>query len=354
MTIVADHYTHVVGVDTHAASHTLAILDSATGIDKDIAVFPASKAGQKRAVAWIGRHTGAETDKVLISMEGVGSYGAVLAGEAGSAGYRIVEAPAPISKVAVRKGKSDSLDALRAARSVLSSPVGELIEPRTGEIRAALRVLLVAREEMTRMSIQASNALNALLRACDLGIDARKPLTHAQITTIAAWRARDENIHLRVSRTEAVRLARLVISFAEQIKANQGELEKLVRELAPQLLVLTGVGPVVAAAILVAWSHPGRIRSEACFAALAGTSPIPASSGNTIRYRLNRGGDRRLNKAIHTIALVRMRTDDDTKNYVARRVAEGLSKKEIMRVLKRYIARQLYRMLKKSYIGDLT
>ncbi len=108
---------------------------------------------------------------------------------------------------------------------------------------------------------------------------------------------------------------------------------------------LTGVGAVVAAAVMIAWSHPGRVRSEAAMASLAGTCPIPASSGNTVRYRLNRGGDRRLNRALTTIVIVRMRIDPATRTYVARRRAEGRTTKEIMRSLKRYITRQLYRTL---------
>ena len=123
------------------------------------------------------------------------------------------------------------------------------------------------------------------------------------------------------------------------------ELRRFTAAEVPELLNLPGVGPVVAGTILLAWSHPGRVRSEAAFAALAGTSPIPASSGNTIRYRLNRGGDRQLNRVLTTVVLVRRRHDQATGDYVARRRAEGRTTKEIMRVLKRYIARQIFRVL---------
>ena len=126
---------------------------------------------------------------------------------------------------------------------------------------------------------------------------------------------------------------------------NHLELETLVKKCQPALLNIYGVGPVLAAIILTAWSHTGRVRSEAAFAALAGTCPVPASSGGTTRFRLNRGGDRQLNKAIYTIALIRMNRDPDTKNYVAKRTSQGRTKKEIIRSLKRYISRQIYRTL---------
>ena len=123
---------------------------------------------------------------------------------------------------------------------------------------------------------------------------------------------------------------------------------------APQLLDLPGVGAVVAATVLLAWSHPGRIRSEAAFAALAGASPLPASSGNTTRHRLNRGGDRRLNRALYTVALVRMGHDPRTRAYVTRRTAEGRTKREVMRNLKRYISRQIFRTLAAAHTAGTT
>ena len=131
----------------------------------------------------------------------------------------------------------------------------------------------------------------------------------------------------------------------DDLAGNRADITGLIAQDTPQLLELTGVGAVVAAAVLIAWSHPGRVRSEAAMASLAGTCPIPASSGNTVRHRLNRGGDRRLNRALTTITIVRMRIDPATRAYVARRRAEGRTTKEIMRSLKRYITRQLYRTL---------
>ena len=127
----------------------------------------------------------------------------------------------------------------------------------------------------------------------------------------------------------------------------QAELTSLVRAVAPWLLEVPGVGPLSAAQVLISWSHAGRFRSEAAFAALAGANPIPASSGQVTRYRLNRGGDRQLNRALHTILLVRLRTDPDTRAYMARRTAEGRSRRDAKRCLRRVIARQLFRLLER-------
>lgn len=176
-----------------------------------------------------------------------------------------------------------------------------------------LRVLTTAREQMSGERTRAVNALTALLRTVDLGVDARRALTTATIVTVAAWRSRSDDTTLAVCRAEAIRLARRIRALDAELAANHTALHKAVTAQAPQLLALPGVGAVVAATVLLAWSHPGRIRSEAAFAALAGVSPLPASSGNTTRYRLNRGGDRRLNRAFYTVALVRMGHDPRTR-----------------------------------------
>lgn len=157
--------------------------------------------------------------------------------------------------------------------------------------------------------------------------------------------ARTEDSVIRTCRCEAIRLAKRIAVLDAELADNRKALDAALEDVAPELCELPGVGSVVAACVLTAWSHPGRVRSEAGFAALAGTCPIPVSSGNTLRHRLNRGGDRRLNRALTTIALVRMRTHAPTRIYVARRRAEGRTTKEIMRSIKRYITRQLFRTL---------
>jgi transposase len=148
-----------------------------------------------------------------------------------------------------------------------------------------------------------------------------------------------------VRQAEIRRLALALREATRALKANRTQLQAIVDELAPGLTSQRGIGPVSAAQAIVSFSHPGRCRNDAAFAALAGTSPLEASSGRTIRHRLNRGGDRALNRAIHTIAITRMRNCPTTRAYVARRTAEGKTPREIRRCLKRYIARQLYRTL---------
>lgn len=191
------------------------------------------------------------------------------------------------------------------------------------------------------------NALTALLRTVALGIDARSRLTSSQIGQVLSWRARTtDDIATATARSEAIRLAKRVHSLDAELSANQHQMKAMLEASpAAPLLEEPGIGPITAAVAYTAWSHPGRVRSEAAFACLAGVNPIPASSGNTTRHRLNRGGDRRLNRALHMATVSRMQHDPDTRAYVERRQAQGRTRKEIRRCLKRYLARQLYRAL---------
>lgn len=345
MAVVAQAYDFVVGIDTHSKTHTLAIISAVTGAEIANETFPSTSTGMNRALRWISRRSTEDKSRVLLSVEGTGSYGAKLRQLATESGFRVVEAPFPERRIGRKRGKSDSIDAARAARAVLGIDTNELREPRAGQHHTALRVLTVARTSMVRERTAAINSLIALLRVVDLGIDLRKSLTPKTIGTIAAWRTRDEGVGTRVSRSEATRLAKQILALEDQLEQNRADMALLVQQTNQALLDMPGVGPISAAAILTAWSHPGRVRSEAALAALAGTCPIPASSGGTTRYRLNRGGDRQLNKAIHTIAVVRMRWHQETREYVVRRTREGRNKKEIIRSLKRYITRQIFRTL---------
>ncbi|WP_062530463.1 IS110 family transposase [Demequina rhizosphaerae] len=345
MTIVANTYTHVIGIDTHARTHTLTVIAAATAARGATAAFPTTARGLSRAGSWIARH-GSHL-ATLVVIEGAGSYGAVLARVVRQAGYRVVE-PLPIPKsLRAGRGKSDPIDAALIASSVLHADVGELRNPRDDQgVRAAVTVLLAGRELLTRHRSASVNALTALVRLHDLGIDARGPLKDPQIATIAAWRDRTEDIATATARAEARRLARAIIQAKEDLADNHDQLHALVlASPAAVLLDEVGIGTVNAATILTAWSHPGRIHSEAAFASLAGACPIPASSGNRTHHRLNRGGDRRLNRALHSIVLTRKRHDPATRDYVARRTAEGLGRRAIDRSLKRYLARHLYRAL---------
>lgn len=245
-------------------------------------------------------------------------------------------------------GKSDALDARRIANAVLALDESQMRIPRAhAGIRAALQILVTARDQMRTERTAAINALTALLRAWGLGIDARRPVTAAQITEIAGWRGRSrEELGLRIARREAIRLARQIRDLGSELQENASEVEELVKQSpARALLEMKGVGPINAAVMFCAWSHPGRFRTVEQFKSLAGVNPIPASSGNTIRHRLNRGGDRRVNSALHMTAIVLETHDAETKAYVARRLAEGKTRKEIRRCLKTYLARRAFRAL---------
>ncbi|GAA3406152.1 IS110 family transposase [Pseudarthrobacter polychromogenes] len=350
LTIVAQTRPFVIGVDCHARTHTYAIIEASTKRRVACEQFPTTSAGISRALAWVGRRTDGEM-ACLWAVEGIGSYGAHLAKAVADAGYDVAEAPRMNARGRRAIGKSDPLDAAAIGTAVLALEETQLRAPRRAEgTRAGLRILSAARDQLTRDRTVNVNALVALLRAHDLGFDARKPLVPSQIATITRWRERKEQIELSIAREEAVRLARRVLEVTTQLTANQKRMTELIQQSpAAPLLEMVGAGAVTVATVLTAWSHPGRVRSEAAFASLAGVNPLPASSANTVRHRLNRGGDRRLNRALHTIIMTRMVHDPGTRDYVTKRTQEGRSYREIRRSLKRYIARTLYRQLNVLY-----
>jgi transposase len=335
MSTVAETYDLLVGVDTHAATHTFALVEAATGAVLDTREFPTSPAGLHRALAWIRRRT--DTRRCLVLIDGAGSYGAVLTGHLATAGFTLAEAPDIPASVRRAAGKTDSLDAVELARAARGLTERRLRRPRQGHHRTILRVLTTAREQMTGERTRAVNALTALLRTVELGVDARRALSGKTITTIAAWRTPTASTIRTVCRAEAIRLARRIRALDGELAANHSALTAAVIAQAPELLQVHGVGPVVAATVLHAWSHPGRIHSEPAFAALAGVAPLPASSGNTKR--------RRLNRALYTVALTRLGHDPRTQAYLVRRTAQGHTRREIIRMLKRYISRELFRLL---------
>jgi len=269
VTIVAHNHPYVIGVDTHARNHVLAIL-AATGQPIDSAEFPTTKAGMARAIAWAARRTG-EDRAALWVVEGVATYGAQLAGAIAESGYQVVEAPQMNARAHRGVGKSDPLDARRIAEAALPLEEDQLRHPRSDEgERAALRVLVTARDHMTGERTATVNALTALVRAIDLGIDARRPLRSKQILEISRWRPRQEPLAQATARAEAVRLANRIVALDDELTANQKTIATLVHATpAAGLLERTGVGPVTAAVCLTAWSHHGRVRSEAAFACLA-------------------------------------------------------------------------------------
>ena len=226
------------------------------------------------------------------------------------------EAPRTDTKKRHGVGKSDQLDAHHIAVAALPLSAQKLRRPRLNDgARQALRILVTARDAMSTERTRSVNSLTALLHTQDLRLDARKALSGAQITERSRWRAREEVLSLSVARAEAIRLAKHVLELDDQLKANEKQLTALVQI------------------------------SEAAYASLAGVNPIPASSGNPVRHRLNRGGDRSLNHALHMVALTRMTHEPETRKYVEKRRAQGLTDQEIRRCLKRHLARSIYREL---------
>jgi transposase len=345
MPIVSDVADLLVGFDTHRDAHQMTIttptlhriVEASIGNDD---------AGFARAIELISVH--ASGPAVFIGIEGSRSYGLGLLRALTAAGLTVIEVEQPHRKDRRGTGKSDEIDAMLAVRFVAGCDVDRLPTPRADGDRDALRMLLIARDELTSAATAATNRLRALLLAGDDHDRAlaRGRLPLATLTSIRRRRlpnGADRGTQIR--RDELRRLATNLTEHRHVTKTNLNLILEIVNDIAPRLLELPGVGPISAATAIVAFSHPGRVRNDAAFAALAGVSPLPASSGRTIRHRLNRGGDRALNKAIYTIAVTRERIDPPTKTYIARRTAEGLTGREIRRCLKRYIARQLYREL---------
>ncbi len=250
-----------------------------------------------------------------------------------------------------RRGKSDPIDAHLAALHTLRLDADRLPTPRADGEREALRILLGARRELTTVRTGQINRLRALLLTGDDADRelARGTLTDTRLTAISRRRSKSaETVEQEVRRTEARRLAIAIRDSGHELKHNKKQLATLADKLAPRLRDKVGVGPVSAAQAIVSWSHAGRCRNDAAFAALAGASPIPASSGRVVRHRYNRGGDRSLNRVLHDITLTRWRICPRTHAYIAKRQAEGKSDNEIRRSIKRYIARELFRTLEAS------
>jgi transposase len=333
---------YVIGVDTHRDSHTAAAVDAGGGVCEVLTV--ASDAfGGRRLLAFADRHA---SGRRLWALEGSGSYGANLAAFLLERGEWVAEIDRP-KRPARRDGaKSDELDAVRAAREALARD--HLAQPRSRGEREALRVLLAAREGAVRARTQAVGLLKATIVSAPQGLrdQLRGGATETQVTRAARLRTSPgQSAEHRATVCALRAIARRALVLGAEAADHETQIELLVAQLAPTLLSEPGVGAITAARILCSWSHKGRIRSEAAFASLAGVAPIPASSGQVVRYRLNRGGDRQLNRALHTIVLSRLAHHPDTRAYAARRTAEGRSPREIKRCLKRYLARHIFRLL---------
>jgi transposase len=343
--MLAELLDAVVGVDTHRDTHEVEIA-LPTGIPIATCQISNDTTGYAQLLAWIIDH--APGPRLAVCIEGTRSYGVGLARAASAAGLLVLECEQPNRKTRRGKGKSDPIDAHLAVLAALRLNADKLPTPRADGDREALRILLGARQELTTINTAQTNRLRALLRDgddTDLAL-ARGPLNDAVLAAIARRREpRDASRHQSVRHAEIRRLALALRESGRTLRTNRTQLQTIANDLAPGLIDRRGIGPVTAAQAIVSFSHPGRCRNDAAFAALSGTSPLQASSGRTVRHRLNRSGDRALNSTIHTIAMVRMRSCPRTQAYVTRRTAEGKTPREIRRCLKRYIARELYRTL---------
>jgi transposase len=301
---------------------------------------PANGEGYAALVAFADRHERLRA----WAIEGCNGYGAGLVRVLRQRDEWVIEMDRPHRPARRRGAKSDELDAVRAAREALHRDfVGE---PRRGG--DALMVRLTARRSAVHAATKAKQQLRALVITAPEALRAKLhgKSTEQMIKLCARLRTNPKTDLATQHSVITLRcLARRIGALQAEIDAHQGAIRELVHGWRADLLDQPGVGPIVAAIVLCAWSHQARFRNEAAFAMLAGTAPIPASSGQTVRHRLNRSGDRQLNCAIHTIMLSRLRHDPVTRDYVNRRSKEGKTDREIRRCLKRYITRQLYRQL---------
>lgn len=340
--MLADEVDFVVGVDTHKAKHSAAAV-SPTGALVAHAEIAADALGYKRLLRFAKRDA---PGRRVWAVESSGSFGAGLTTYLLEHGERVVEVDRPQRPAARNGAKSDELDAIRAAHEALNRE--HLAQPRMRGDREAVRVLLITRRGAVLSRTKAINHLKSLV------VTAREELRH-QLRNLdtdtlvhRCSRLRTLPSHSDEHRATVIALrhtARRVLILEAEANDLETELERLVKRNVPALLDEVGVGPITAAQLYCSWSHPRRLRSDAAFAMLGGAAPIPASSGQTVRYRLNRGGDRQLNCALHTIVLVRLMHDPATRAYAARRAAEGKTPREIKRCLKRYVARHLFRIL---------
>lgn len=342
MPMLAELVELVIGVDTHADTHTAALVAVDTRALLATITVPADADGYTQLLELAEAHGGLR----CWAIEGTGGYGAGLARHLAEHTEKVIELDRPVRPARRAGAKSDVIDAERAARDALART--HLAAPKTGPERAALQALLTARRSAVDAATTAQRQLRALVITAPEPVRARFRGHSTRAMVDIASRVRSGaavDVEVFTVLTTLRALARRVRALETEAAQHEQAIRAIVRNWRPDLLELRGVGPIIAAVVLTAWSHPGRCRSDAAFAMLAGAAPIPASSGKTVRYRLNRSGDRQLNRALHTIALSRLRFDPDTRAYAENRQAQGKTDREIKRCLKRYIARQLYRQL---------
>jgi transposase len=334
------------GVDTHSLVHVAAVVDHNGGL-LGIEEFETTRAGYEKLLDWL-RGFG---EVIGVGVEGTGSYGVDLARHLATAGVEVVEVDRPDRVERSRSGKSDPVDAVAAARAALSGRASGKPKGRNGAVEA-MRVLCVAKRSARNQRISGLCQIRHLgfCAPDDLRVQLKGLNTSQLIARTAGFRpGATADVVTSMTKLALRELGRRVQHLEAEIARIDVELEQLVVSTAPQLLDVYGCGVHAASLLLVAaGDNPDRLRSEAAWAHLCGTAPIPASSGKVTRYRLNHGGDRQANHALFRIAIVRMRHDPRTRVYVERRRAEERTNGEIVRCLKRYIAREIFKVLPRS------
>jgi transposase len=350
------HHTHpkkpkkraiIGGVDTHADTHHAAVILTNGGRIADTE-FPTTQAGYQQLLAWMS-----DFGRVrAVGIEGTGSYGASLSRHLCTQGVRVVEVNRPNRAQRRLTGKSDPLDAYAAAQAVLAGQATAIPKAGTGIVES-IRALHTVRASAVKTRTATMNELRALLVTAPARLrDTLRELRPVTlITTCARLRpGRDLTNPDRATQRALQVLARRYQTLTTEITAVEDQLHPLVRQACPGLLDIHGVGYETAAQLLITiGDNPDRVHTEAAFAKLCGVAPIPASSGKTDRHRLSRGGDRHANRALYLIVCSRLASDPATRAYRDRRRTQGLSNPEIIRCLKRYLARQIYKTLTSTH-----
>jgi len=340
------HREVVLGVDTHKDAHVAAVV-STTGRLIDSRGFPATADGYRQLLDWAG----SEGTVTRAGVECTGSYGAALSRFLRGNGLAVIEVNQPDKATRRRRGKTDTIDAEAAAHAVLSGRATATAKRADGPAEA-LRLFKMAKVSAVKARSQAVNQLRAVLVTA--GPELREPLDGLTIPNLVRARQALPGTADDTATAAAVftlrLLARRVAELDDEIAALKQQITDVIRQHTPQLLECYGVGPDTAAALLIATGdNPERLRSESSFASLCSVSPVEASSGKTQRRRLNRGGDRQANSALYTIVLARLRWETRSRSYVGRRIAKGKTRREAIRCLKRYVARELYTIIIRAH-----
>ena len=341
--VTSYHPDVVIGIDTHKHTHTAVAL-SANGGWLDSLLFDARRSGYRDLIRWTA---GFGTSPVF-AVEGTGSYGAGLCRALQAAGHPVVEVNRPDRSTRRRLGKDDTIDAEAAARAFIAGTA--TVVPKAGDdLVEMISMLKVAKDSATANRTAALNQLHAIVVTAPAALRERLQRLKGKdlVDTCAGLRSGAITTPLAAAKLTLRTLARRIQQLDQELKETVTQLDQLTMQLCPELRQTYGVGVDISATLMVAvGDNPERMTSEASFAALCGVNPLPASSGKVVRHRLNRSGNRQANCALHRIVICRLQRHQQTREYVERRTREGRSMKEIIRCLKRFVAREVFRILR--------